>query len=50
VKCHVCVVLTVLGWSDLSRVSVCRGCSGLLTVGGGGWFMDVRFLGLSGSL
>jgi hypothetical protein len=32
VKCRVCVALTVLGWSALSRVSVCRGCSGLLTV------------------
>jgi hypothetical protein len=41
VKCRVCVALTVLGWPDLARE-----CSGPLTVCGGGWFMDVRFLGI----
>ena len=35
-KCRVCVALTVLGWPDLSRVPVCCGCSGPLTVGGEG--------------
>ena len=28
-----CIALTVLGWLDLTRASVCRGCSGPLTVG-----------------
>jgi hypothetical protein len=50
VKCRVCVALTVLGWPDLAGVFVCCGCSGPLTLRGGGWFMDVRFWGLSGSL